>query len=62
MDSYDYIVVGAGSAKSIVADRLTPEDNTMTLQLTDSEGCSGHGRELGAHGLREFFCLKSMQR
>jgi hypothetical protein len=34
----------------------------MTLQVTDSQGCSGHGRELGAHGLREFFCLKSMQR
>jgi aldehyde dehydrogenase (NAD+) len=24
--------------------------------------CSGHGRELGAHGLEEFFYLKSMQR
>jgi len=34
----------------------------MTLQITDSEGCSGHQREPGAHGLREFFYLKSMQR
>jgi hypothetical protein len=34
----------------------------MTLQLTDSQGCSGHGRELGAHGLEEFFYLKSIQR
>ena len=25
-------------------------------------GCSGHGRELGAHGLEEFFYLKSIQR
>jgi len=34
----------------------------MTLQLTDSQGRSGPGRELGAHGLEEFFYLKSMQR
>jgi hypothetical protein len=34
----------------------------MALQLTDSQGCSGHGRELGVHGMEEFFYLKSIQR
>jgi hypothetical protein len=34
----------------------------MTLQLTDSQGCSGHGREPGVHGMEDFFYLKSIQR
>jgi hypothetical protein len=34
----------------------------MTWQLTESQGCSGHGRELGARGMEEFFYLKSIQR
>ena len=34
----------------------------MTIQLTYSQGCSGHGRELAADGLEEFFYLKSIPR
>jgi hypothetical protein len=38
MDSYDYVVVGAGSAKSIVADRLTPKKELFWYPYAPRKG------------------------
>ena len=38
---YDYIVIGAGSAGSIVASKLAASDSAMSILLVEAGGFSG---------------------